>query len=110
LIKKHVLSPSALLSVNAVEGCMDAEREGKDEILVWGTGMARREFIYVEDAAEASQGTEVEGGEAERGNPDSDARWIYHAQQEFAGPVFALEIQAQDLAHNVTTQMLEGDL
>jgi hypothetical protein len=52
----------------------------------------------------------VEGGEAERVNPKSDARWIYHAQQEFAGPGFVLEIQARDLARNVTTQTLEGDL
>jgi GDP-L-fucose synthase len=27
--------------------------EGKEEIVVWGTGRATREFLYVEDAAEA---------------------------------------------------------
>ena len=32
--------------------CVDAINEGKDEILVWGTGNPSREFIYVEDAAE----------------------------------------------------------
>ena len=28
-------------------------REGKGEIVVWGTGKPTREFIYVEDAAES---------------------------------------------------------
>ena len=32
--------------------CFDAIDEGKDEIVVWGTGKPTREFIYVEDAAE----------------------------------------------------------
>ena len=31
----------------------DAKKEGKDYIEVWGTGKATREFLYVEDAAEA---------------------------------------------------------
>ena len=44
LIKKHVLSEG--------EGCVDAANEGKEEIVVWGTGNPTREFIYVEDAAE----------------------------------------------------------
>jgi GDP-L-fucose synthase len=35
-----------------VKKCVDAVREGKDEIVVWGTGEVSREFIYVEDAAE----------------------------------------------------------
>jgi len=35
-----------------IKKCVDAVREGKDEILVWGTGEVTREFIYVEDAAE----------------------------------------------------------
>ena len=30
----------------------DAVREGKTKVIVWGTGMASREFLYVEDAAE----------------------------------------------------------
>jgi GDP-L-fucose synthase len=29
----------------------EAIREGKDEVVVWGTGKATREFLYVEDAA-----------------------------------------------------------
>lgn len=33
--------------------CLDAIENGEDEIVVWGTGKATREFIYVEDAAEA---------------------------------------------------------
>ena len=52
LIKKHVLSPSDLLRVNSTEGCVDAVKEGKDEIVVWGTGEVTREFIYVDDVAE----------------------------------------------------------
>ncbi len=32
---------------------IDAKRKGKREIIVWGTGKATREFLYVEDAAEA---------------------------------------------------------
>ncbi|MFZ5516775.1 MAG: GDP-L-fucose synthase family protein [Candidatus Zhuqueibacterota bacterium] len=35
-----------------IKKCVDAVREGKDEIVVWGTGEVSREFIYVEDAAE----------------------------------------------------------
>ena len=30
----------------------DAKLEGKNEVVVWGTGKASREFLYVEDAAE----------------------------------------------------------
>ncbi len=35
-----------------IKKCLDAMREGKDEISIWGTGRATREFLYVEDAAE----------------------------------------------------------
>ena len=35
-----------------IKKCFDAVAEGKDEIVVWGTGKPTREFIYVEDAAE----------------------------------------------------------
>jgi GDP-L-fucose synthase len=35
-----------------IKKCFDAIREGNDEIVVWGTGKATREFLYVEDAAE----------------------------------------------------------
>ena len=31
----------------------EAKLENKDEVLVWGSGKARREFFYVEDCAEA---------------------------------------------------------
>jgi GDP-L-fucose synthase len=36
-----------------IKKCVDAVRNGEDEIAVWGTGKASREFFYVEDAAEA---------------------------------------------------------
>ena len=36
-----------------IKKCVDAQRDRKDEIVVWGTGQVSREFIYVEDAAEA---------------------------------------------------------
>jgi GDP-L-fucose synthase len=32
---------------------VEAKRDGKDEIEVWGTGRATREFLYVDDCAEA---------------------------------------------------------
>lgn len=35
-----------------IKKCVDAVRDKKDSITVWGTGEASREFIYVEDAAE----------------------------------------------------------
>lgn len=34
-----------------IKKCVDAKKEGKDYITVWGTGKASREFLYVEDAA-----------------------------------------------------------
>ncbi len=34
-----------------IKKCVDAVKEGKDKIVVWGTGKPTREFIYVEDAA-----------------------------------------------------------
>ncbi|OGX57620.1 MAG: GDP-fucose synthetase, partial [Omnitrophica WOR_2 bacterium RIFOXYB2_FULL_38_16] len=34
-----------------IKKCIDAKVEGKDEIVVWGTGKATREFLYVDDAA-----------------------------------------------------------
>jgi len=36
-----------------IKKCVDAVERGEDEIVVWGTGQATREFFYVEDAAEA---------------------------------------------------------
>lgn len=35
-----------------IKKCIDAKRQQKDYIEVWGTGAATREFLYVEDAAE----------------------------------------------------------
>jgi GDP-L-fucose synthase len=36
-----------------IKKCIDAIINREDEIVVWGTGKATREFFYVEDAAEA---------------------------------------------------------
>lgn len=36
-----------------IRKCVEATEEGKDEIVVWGTGQVSREFLYVADAAEA---------------------------------------------------------
>ena len=36
-----------------IKKCVDAAEAGSPEIVVWGTGSATREFLYVEDAAEA---------------------------------------------------------
>ena len=36
-----------------IKKMVDAKRSGKHEITVWGTGCATREFLYVEDCAEA---------------------------------------------------------
>ncbi|MDP3791608.1 MAG: GDP-L-fucose synthase [Candidatus Omnitrophota bacterium] len=35
-----------------IRKCLDAIREGRNEIVVWGTGKPTREFLYVNDAAE----------------------------------------------------------
>lgn len=35
-----------------IKKCFDAMGEGRDEISIWGTGKATREFLYVEDAAD----------------------------------------------------------
>jgi len=35
-----------------IKKCIDAKRNGDTSIIVWGTGKATREFLYVEDAAE----------------------------------------------------------
>lgn len=35
-----------------IKKMVDAKLEGKNEIVVWGTGRASREFLYVDDAAE----------------------------------------------------------
>ena len=36
-----------------IRKCVEAREAGRNEIVVWGTGKATREFLYVEDAAEA---------------------------------------------------------
>jgi len=36
-----------------IKKCFDAKGKGEKEIAVWGTGKATREFLYVEDCAEA---------------------------------------------------------
>jgi GDP-L-fucose synthase len=36
-----------------IKKCVDALEKGEDNIVVWGTGKASREFLYVADAAEA---------------------------------------------------------
>jgi GDP-L-fucose synthase len=36
-----------------IRRCVEARAAHQDEIVVWGTGKATREFLYVEDAAEA---------------------------------------------------------
>ncbi len=35
-----------------IRKCVEARYEGKDHIVVWGTGTPTRDFLYVEDAAE----------------------------------------------------------
>jgi len=35
-----------------IKKMVDAKRNGKNEITIWGTGQASREFLYVDDAAE----------------------------------------------------------
>ena len=36
-----------------IKKCLDAKENGEQEIVIWGDGSPTREFIYVEDAAEA---------------------------------------------------------
>ncbi len=36
-----------------IRKCMEAQKSGEEELVVWGDGSPTREFIYVEDAAEA---------------------------------------------------------
>lgn len=36
-----------------IKKCVDAIKNSEDHIVVWGTGQASREFLYVDDAAEA---------------------------------------------------------
>ena len=36
-----------------IRKCVDAVRSGRDEIVLWGSGSPTREFLYVDDAADA---------------------------------------------------------
>jgi GDP-L-fucose synthase len=36
-----------------IKKCVDAKERGEDKVEVWGTGRASREYLYVDDAAEA---------------------------------------------------------
>ncbi|HNW40237.1 MAG TPA: GDP-L-fucose synthase [Candidatus Omnitrophota bacterium] len=36
-----------------IKKCVDTTKKGGNEIIIWGTGKATREFLYVEDAADA---------------------------------------------------------
>jgi GDP-L-fucose synthase len=36
-----------------IKKCLDAKEKGEEEIIVWGDGSPTREFLYVQDAAEA---------------------------------------------------------
>ena len=36
-----------------IRKCVDAQRAGHGHVTLWGTGTATREFLYVEDGAEA---------------------------------------------------------
>jgi len=60
-----------------IKKCVDAVREGKDEIVVWGTGEVTREFIYVEDAAEAILLAAERYNESEPVNPSTSLRMAY---------------------------------
>jgi GDP-L-fucose synthase len=35
-----------------IRKCLEGKAEGRDEVVLWGTGEPTREFLYVEDAAE----------------------------------------------------------
>ena len=48
-----------------IKKCVEAVERGEEKVEVWGTGRASREYLYVDDAAEAivlAAGTEVEPG------------------------------------------------
>jgi GDP-L-fucose synthase len=48
----HVDSTRSHVIPALIKKCCDAITAGRQEIIVWGTGKATREFLYVEDAAE----------------------------------------------------------
>ncbi len=48
-----------------IKKCVEAVERGEEKVEVWGTGRASREYLYVDDAAEAivlAAGTDVEPG------------------------------------------------
>lgn len=49
-----------------IKKCVDAIVKGKDEVTIWGTGNATREFLYVEDAA---QGIVLAAEKYNKGDP-----------------------------------------
>ena len=51
-----------------IRKCVEAAETGAPEIVVWGTGRATREFLYVADAAEAIVLAAERGDESERVN------------------------------------------
>lgn len=62
-----------------VKKCVDAREAGEDHIVVWGTGAASREFLYVDDAADGivQAAERYDGGDpvnlgADRETPISD--------------------------------------
>ena len=60
-----------------IKKCVDAKEAGDDEIVVWGTGNASREFLYVDDAAEGilQAAERYDGGEPVNLGADEET-WI----------------------------------
>ena len=60
-----------------IRKCVEAREAGRDEVVVWGSGKATREFLFVEDAAEAivlalQQVRQARSREHRRGQGDLD--------------------------------------
>jgi len=49
----HFDSWSSHVIPSLIKKIFTAKKEGKDKVIVWGTGKPTREFLYVEDAAQA---------------------------------------------------------
>jgi GDP-L-fucose synthase len=54
-----------------IRKCVEAREAGHDEVVLWGTGKATREFLYVDDAAEAGR---PRAGQPWVGDGDRDRR------------------------------------
>ena len=52
LVSQRLLQQRNLI-LSLIAKMIDAKLNNKKEVVVWGTGKASREFLYVEDAAEA---------------------------------------------------------